>query len=221
MQQKSKILVNGQIKDFKKFFLLQFTKELIKHSRTGEVSELKKILEKETYERKEEIKRQKVKQVIEKREPFLTLKQKIPLQKKIIKPLPRPVRARPLVLRIPEPKLPPHLQYLKPTPTTGVEIDLLKLNPLIKDPAVRTIEVNTDEKVMVTGTMGTKSTNIILSKEDINRIIKKFSENTKIPIHEGVFRVVVGRLILSAIISDVVGSKFIIKKMMYAPVFRR
>ena len=96
-----------------------------------------------------------------------------------------------------------------------------KLNPLIKDPAVRTIEVNPDEKVIVTGTMGTKPTSIILSKEDIDKIIKKFSETAKIPVYEGIFRVVVGKLILSAIISDVVGSKFIIKKMMYSPRFRR
>ena len=65
--------------------------------------------------------------------------------------------------------------------------------------------------------MGTKKTNIILSREEVDQIIKKFSETTKIPIQEGIFKVVVGKLILSAIISEVIGSKFIIKKMMYAP----
>jgi hypothetical protein len=223
MSQKSKILINGPIKDFKKFFLLQFTYELIKHSGTGEISELKNILKKEEDKQKEETKerKEKIKEIIEKKEPFLILKQKNSLQKRIIKPLPKIIRTKPLILRIPEPKLPSHLEYLKPVPTTGVEIDLWKLNPLIKDPAVRTIEVNPDEKVIVTGTMGTKSTNIILNKEDIDKIINKFSETAKIPINEGIFRVVVGKLILSAIISEVVGSKFIIKKMIYSPAFRK
>jgi len=219
MPQKSEISVHRQTKNFKKLFLLQFTKELIKHSKTGEVSELKNILEEEAIEKRKEIKREKkkVKQVIEKKEPFIKLKQEIHLPKKIIKKLPRPVRTRPLILKIPEPKLPSHLQYLKPTPTKGMEIDLEKLNPLIKDPAVRTIEASPDEKVIVTGTMGTKSTGITLSKEDIDRIIQKFSKAAKIPVNEGVFRVVVGKLILSAIISDVIGSKFIIKKLIRQP----
>jgi len=123
-------------------------------------------------------------------------------------------------LTIPEPKLPPHLQYLKPT-IRDIEIDLEKLNSLIKDPAVKIIECNgPDEHIFVRGSMGVKPTNIVLSKEEITKVIKKFSEISKIPVHEGVYRVVAGRFILSAIISEVVGSKFIIKKMLYAPNFR-
>ena len=53
----------------------------------------------------------------------------------------------------------------------------------------------------------------ILSKEEINEIIIKFSQASKIPTHEGVFRVAVGKFIFSAIISDVISSKFIIQKM--------
>ena len=54
LQQKSEILAKPRIKnskDFKKFFLLQFTKELIKHSEAGEVFELENVLKKETYEK--------------------------------------------------------------------------------------------------------------------------------------------------------------------------
>ena len=94
-----------------------------------------------------------------------------------------------------------------------------KLNPLIKDRVVRNIACNgPDKNIMVKGMMGRKITNIILSEEEINQTIKKFSEIAKIPVYEGIFKVAVGRLILSAIISKVVGSKFIIKKMMeYSP----
>ena len=181
-------------------------------------------MKKETYEKKEEIKKEKkkIQQIItRKKESPLIFKEKPPLKNKLFKPLPKPLIARLRILRIPEPKLPPTLQYLKPTPT-NIQIDLEKLNPLIKDSAVKTIECNgPDENIIVRGTMGTKRTNIILSEEEINQVMKKFSETKKIPLHEGIFRVVVGRLILSAIISDVIGSKFIIKKMMYAPGFRR
>ncbi len=227
LQQKSKVLVRESIKsskEFRKFFLLQFTKELIKHSGESEVFELKNILKKDDLEKKDEIKKEKkiIHQIItERKEPFLTLKEKLPLKNKFFKPLPRPPITRPRILRIPEPKLPPRFQYLAPIPTKR-QIDLEKINPLIKDPAVKIIECyGPDENIIVRGTMGEKRTNIILSKEDVNQIIAKFSETAKIPINEGIFRVVVGRLILSAIISEVIGSKFIIKKMMYAPGFRR
>ena len=70
---------------------------------------------------------------------------------------------------------------------------------------------------MVHGSMGTKPTNLLLKKEEIDEIIKKFSEATKIPQNEGIFKAVVGKLILSAIISETIGSKFVIRKMMYGP----
>jgi len=119
------------------------------------------------------------------------------------------------ILFIPEPTLPKHLEYLKPTATTqteNVEIDLGKLNPLLKDSAVKIIEGSPDERVRVMGTMGTRVTDIFLSKEDIESIINKFSEVSKIPTVEGIYRVVVGNLNLSAIISEVIGSRFVIKK---------
>jgi len=211
------------LRKFKKNFILQFTEELIRHSTSGEVLELKNILKEKADEEKKEIKQEKkrIKQIISKKEIPTSIKKETPLQKITIKPQPRPIMRRPPILRIPAPKLPAHLEYLRPTPTKNIEIDLDKLNSLIKDPAVKVIEVNPDEKVIVNGTMGRKSTNITLNKEEIKKIIEKFSEAAKIPLHEGIFRVVIGKLILSAIVSEVVGSKFIIRKMFYSPAFRR
>jgi len=193
--------------DFRNFFLLEFTKSLIKNSMQKEFF-IEEDLEKE------------VKEVT----PFLVKKipQKI-MVKEIRSPLvPRLIR-RPLLkrhiplvrrgLHIIEPQLPPNLQYLQPIPTNS-DLDLGKLNSLIRDPAVKIIECDgEDEKIIVRGDMGIKPTVIILSKDEIEEIIEKFSVTTKIPTHEGVFKVVAGRLILTAIISDVISSKFIIKKM--------
>ena len=87
---------------------------------------------------------------------------------------------------------------------------------MIKDPAIKIIECNgPDEHIFVKGSMGAKPTDIVLNKEDINKIIKKFSEPAKIPLHVGIYRIVLGTLILLAITSEVISSKFIIKKMRY------
>lgn len=116
-------------------------------------------------------------------------------------------------LFVPEEKLPQHLEYLKPTPS-GKDVDLGKLNPLIKDPQVQVIECQgPDANITVSGTMGTKPTGIFLSRDEISDIIDRFSRESKIPVHEGVFKVVVGRLIFMAIVSEIIGSRFTIKKM--------
>lgn len=198
--------------EFKRFFLIKFTEELINHSAKKDILNLQRIIE---LKERKKIGKKILKQRLDLKERIKPKRIEISkypsVKTKQIKQITRQS------LFIPEPKLPSHLEYLKPIPTTNVEIDLLKINPLLKDSAVRVIEGNPDEKVKVTGTMGTKQTNIILSKEDIDRIIDKFSESSKIPKTEGIYKVVVGNLILSAIISEVVGSRFIIKKMMYTP----
>ncbi|MCH8945451.1 MAG: hypothetical protein IIA85_00840 [Nanoarchaeota archaeon] len=206
----------------RKFILLEFTKELIRQS-GGEIFRLEDILEGEDED--EEVKAEKkLVKANEKRSP-----EKIKISKKddnlfkqkpmlFAKPTIYPIR-RP-VLFIPKPKLPQRFNYLRPVPT-NLEIDLGKLNSLINDPLVKNIECNgPGQNIVITGTMGRKKTNIFLSKEEINEIIKKISETTKIPIHEGIFRAVAGKLIFSAIISDLLGSKFTIKKMTYSPRFR-
>jgi len=211
-------------KDFKKFFLLQFTKELIRHAGAGEVFKLERILKEKAEKQKNLIKKhskEKIHEIIKVKEKELDFIKKeeergpsildqIQTKRKI------PRRA---ILRIPETRLPSTFGYLKPTPT-NIQIDLEKLNPLIEDPLVRVIECNgSEENIVVKGSMGTKPTAIILSKEEIDHIIKKFSQAAKIPVHEGVFKAAVGKLILSAIVSEVVDSRFIIKKMMYHPGF--
>jgi len=117
-------------------------------------------------------------------------------------------------LKIPEARLPPQFGYLKPVATTEVILDLGKLNPLIADPAIVVIESNgPDQQIIVRGSMGTMPVEIILTKEEIDKIIQTFSEKSKIPTVEGVTKIVLGRFVLSAIISKDAGSRFIIKKM--------
>ena len=182
--------------NFKKFFLLTFAKELIVHSAKKDIIKLQNIIESE----------EKKKRIIPARrmnfniEPERKIKSNITIVKS--KPITRQIEP-PSSLNIPQQALPPHLEYLKPVPvTSNISIDLGKLNPLIHDKSVSIIEINPDEKTKVTGTMGTKPTGIILSKEDISSVIDAFSKISKIPANEGVYKVVSDNLILSAIISN-------------------
>ena len=214
-------------KQFRDIFLLEFTRQLIKHS-VGEVKELENVLESQDKRLKS-----KIKQTIKTHDEFESLTPKsgaapmrrilmkdfVSREKALFKPPVMPVkRVSPLVLRIPEPRLPPRLQYLKPL-ATNVQIDIGILNPLVKDPMVMIIQCNgPEENIIVSGRMGTKTTGIILTKEEIDEVIKKFSQTAKIPIEEGITRIVIGRLILLAVVSKVISSKFTIKKMSYFPV---
>ncbi len=201
--------MNQQVHSFESFgryFLMKFTEELISNYR--KIS-LQKIAEHEE-KVKEEVKEIELLKKYPKKE-IGKIPTKMPFFRRT------KIRGMPLALKIPEPSLPPQFAYLAPTPS-GEEIDLGKLNPLIRDPLVKVIECNgPDEHAIVHGAMGRKPTAIILNKEEIDTIISKFSEVTKIPVNKGIYKVVVGRLIFSAIVSDIIGSKFIIKKMAYAP----
>lgn len=220
--------MEGQFsEDFRKKFLIIFTRELIKNYSRKEITKLESIVEKRKGE-KIPVQQQQVapQQIIFRKETpaFTPVKKEIPRKietTQFTQPMRRPMiqQVKPILI-IPEPALPKHLEYLKPLPSSPsekIEIDLGKLTPLLKDPAVKIIEGSPDERVKVMGSMGTRVTDIFLSKEEIDGIINKFSEVSKIPAIEGIYRVVVGNLILSAIISEVIGSRFVIKKMPSQP----
>jgi len=199
--------------DFRAFFLLQFTKELILNSMHEDV-----FVEKDL--NKERIKPQSV--LIERTPKKINVKEisgvpmNIPnpvLLRKQVRGNPNRLYIPPRGLYIPDPQLPPNLQYLRPVPT-NLDIDLGELNPLLRDSAVKIIECDgADKKIVVKGNMGIKFTGVVLNKEEIDGVIEKFAFSAKIPVHEGVFKIVVGKLILTAIVSEVISSRFIIKKM--------
>jgi CRISPR/Cas system-associated protein Cas7 (RAMP superfamily) len=216
-------MVQKNLNKFKKIFLLEFTKQLIKHSDAGEFIELESQIEEKETEEKENFEnfrsriRKKVKITNNVKGKLKTFLPSITPQKRFNHII-RTRKALP-VLRIPSPKLPPRLQYLRPNPTKR-QIDLGKLNPLIQDPVVQSIECNGPDKPIIVRIPSTKQTKIVLNKEEINEVIQKFSQAAKIPVSKGIFKVAFGRLIFSAIVSEVVDSKFIIKKIKINPIFR-
>lgn len=207
-------------------FILQFTEELIRSTDIYRELKIKRevrgVIKEEEKREREGFKPSKdIRKIVKEKikgdmmKVAQLEKEGLPLELAILsKPSAiRRIRQRARRLRIPDSILPPTVQHIRPIPTR-VNVDIGKLNPLIRDPLVKTIESNgPDQKLVVSGIMGRKNTNIILSKEEIDEIIEGFSRETKIPADEGIFKAAIGGLIISAIVSDIVGSKFIIKKM--------
>ncbi|MEK6829334.1 MAG: hypothetical protein AABY15_04340 [Nanoarchaeota archaeon] len=97
--------------------------------------------------------------------------------------------------------------------TIPYEFNLGKVNFLIQDPRVTVIECPGPGKFLLARTSGqTSMTKISLAQEEIQQILKKFSEQTRIPIISGLFKAAVGNLVVTAVISDLIGSRFIITK---------
>lgn len=93
-----------------------------------------------------------------------------------------------------------------------------KIISLLRNPQVQYVECegkDTPLKVILRGQK--QITNVILNEEDIKDILKKISEKTRIPLVEGVFKVVVDNFIFNAVISEAVGTMFIIKKFQQLP----
>jgi hypothetical protein len=58
-----------------------------------------------------------------------------------------------------------------------------------------------------------EQTTIILNEQEVRDLIKKFSEMTKMPISDNIFRATINNFAITAIISDKIGSRFLITKL--------
>jgi len=203
-------MLNKTSQKFRIIFLTRFVKELIKNSETAEAEAIRKILRekiKENIEKKNN--EEKLNKIIEKKAVTRKLeelsKEKTPNRLK---------RMQINNFNIPQPKLPITIRNIQPSPEEK-QIDLGELNPLIRDPTITSIECDGPGKnIIVRRIRGEKRiTNIILNQEHIKKIIEIFSVASKIPKTEGIFKAAVGKFIISAIVSDIVSSRFLITKM--------
>ena len=207
--------------EFKNYFLAEFTTELIRNSKNEVFFELKKIMDEEEKEKPlEKIEDKKFDSDVQPEEVpkgnvylnqgYLPSIKSLPPQKLIKMPLAP-------AIRMSAPRLPPRLNYLRPTPRK-LALDLGALNPILKDPFVTSIECDGEGKSLIAKTKtGAKKINIKLYKDQINEILNKFSKGARIPLIEGTLKIVLGSLILSAIYSTDISSRFIIRKMAFNP----
>ena len=91
--------------------------------------------------------------------------------------------------------------------------DYGKITPLLNDPSVSTIECSGVGKPLTIIRAGQKQmTKISLSAKEIKEILQKVSDAIHIPLLEGVFRAAVDNFSINAVISEMIGSRFVIKK---------
>ena len=113
-----------------------------------------------------------------------------------------------------EASLPATIRDLRPTPTF-TQLDLGKLNPLLKDPTLSVIICEGPNKSINVKRAGegNRPTQIILNEQEIQDVVQRFSQETRIPFSEGAFRTIVGsNLITANIFPDNKVQNFIITK---------
>jgi hypothetical protein len=88
-----------------------------------------------------------------------------------------------------------------------------KMNPLLVDFSITSIECPGPEKPVIVSKGGlTQTTGIVLSNEEINRFMDEISSKTKIPVIPGVFKAAFDNFILTAVVSEFVGTRFFIQR---------
>jgi hypothetical protein len=91
--------------------------------------------------------------------------------------------------------------------------DYGKITPLLNDPSVSSIECQGPGKpIMIIRAGQRQVTRIVLSAADIKGILQKVSDAIHIPLLEGVFRAAADNFSINAVISEMIGSRFVIKK---------
>ncbi len=94
-----------------------------------------------------------------------------------------------------------------------VEAGLEKVNQILSNSAVQSVECQGPDKPLVINASGkTQNSQTTLSKEEIQKVAKFFSEQTHIPLVTGVFKSILGNLTMTAVVSDFIGTRFIIQK---------
>ncbi len=122
-----------------------------------------------------------------------------------------------LIKKIGAPKInsAPTAKAMQTTPLTPIAYPegLSKLNFLIRDPIITEIECRgPDKNILVKKAGNIQQTKLILKEKEINEILNEVSIKTKIPIIGGTFKAALGNIIVTAVISEILGPRFIIQK---------
>jgi len=130
-------------------------------------------------------------------------------------PQPRRITNRANIRSMPIQQI-PRMNFKPGMPQPGVNLiglGLGKFDFLLSDPSVISIECPGPNKPILVNKNGlVQTSSIMLNKEEIDNIVKEISEKTRIPLLQGVFKAAFGQFILTAIISEFVGTRFLIQK---------
>ena len=130
-----------------------------------------------------------------------------PLRKRFIRNQIKPIKNVVLPRNISQNRIKPPMTSLQ------ANINLPKIQAMLSDPAVQALECQGPTLPIIVNRAGImKKSQITLTEEEIKSIIQEFSEKSKIPLGWDIFKAKVGNLIMTAIISELAGTRFAIEK---------
>ncbi len=111
------------------------------------------------------------------------------------------------LLQVPQPPK----QKVPPTQISGLN----SVTQFLNNPSIIGVESPGPGKPLLINRSGRiEPTNLMMTKESVDEIMQEISKQTRIPLISGVFKAVMGNYIITAIISDFVGTRFAIQKRM-------
>lgn len=88
-----------------------------------------------------------------------------------------------------------------------------KIRNILSDPAVSMIEcLGPGKPVMITRMGNVTTSSIILNDDEINEFMKDISQKTRVPIITGLFKAFIANFVVIAVISEFVGTRFVIQR---------
>jgi hypothetical protein len=131
-----------------------------------------------------------------------------------------PLGMIPSMMSSPPPQIPQFSMELPPYQAPALKpgqlpeaVNLGRVSKILMDPSVFAVECAGPSKNILVNRAGTIQTSaVILSDQEIQTILNEFSEKTRIPLGSNVFRAVFQDLLITAVISEFVGTRFVIQK---------
>lgn len=92
-------------------------------------------------------------------------------------------------------------------------VPLGKIRSFINDPLIREIECpGPGKNIIITKGNSKQTIPIILNSEEIEKIMQEISARTRIPLIQGMFKAALGNILISAVVSEFIGTHFNIQK---------
>lgn len=131
----------------------------------------------------------------------------LPLEPKVI-----PFNMRSPALQISRP-LPPRPQRMQQSFLDNPKTPLERIQRILADSSIRLLECPGPNKpLLVTQYGGVRSLPLMLTKEEIDGLVKSLSERTRIPLSTGIFTAAFDQYIINAILSEFLGTRFVIQR---------
>jgi hypothetical protein len=111
------------------------------------------------------------------------------------------------------PKIPPLKPAAPPTPQTQKMTITERLTRIFSDPGIQMLNCpGPDKNILITRLGVVQTSQISFNENEIKEFMNELSEKTRIPLIPGLIRVIFQNLMITAVISEFVGTKFIAER---------